>query len=91
MGAGDARHRSAASVDGAPALAAPRPGDAALKAPVQLLVLRLNHDLPGGVDQPPCAVLEKWEKTTLAHWADAIGVYLQPSFSRRRQDDQRAG
>src|SRR5262245_6915337 len=58
VGAGDARHGSAAPVDGAPALAALGPGNTAHEA-VQLIELRLDHDLPSGVDQPPFAVLEK--------------------------------
>jgi hypothetical protein len=71
--AGDALYGPAATVDGAPAPAALRPADTAHKA-VQLIELRLDHNLPGGVDQSSFVVLEKRDQTALAESADAIGV-----------------
>src|SRR5262245_33593547 len=87
IGAGYAWHGSAAPVDGTPALAALGPSNTALKA-AQFIELRLDHDLPGGVDQSPFATPEKRDQTTLPQRADAIGFYLIPSLSRSRQEGQ---
>jgi hypothetical protein len=61
---GKARHGRAAPVDGAPALAALGPGDAAQgrQEVDRLVVLRLDHYLPRGIDQTSFAVPEKGQE-----------------------------
>src|SRR5882757_2792863 len=88
IGACDAWHRTAAPVDRAPAAVALGPGDAAKtrREKDQIVELRLDHHLPGRVDQPPLAVLEKGEEAEIEVDADSLCADVDPGLAGRRQD-----
>src|SRR6185369_6276557 len=87
IGAWDAGDRLAAPVDGAPVAAALRPGDAATRTEINRFVeLRLDHHLPGGVDQSPPAGLEEGHKAAIQIEADALCADVDPRLSGARQD-----
>jgi len=52
----------------------------------QIVELRLDHHLPGGVDQPPLAVLEISQEAEIEADANPLGADVDPGLASRRQD-----